>query len=66
MKIFTTILIILAIGLIAFNISVLDFDKPLLQGKSFVALIGILAAFCAVFILIIFKMSKRIEEKMKG
>ncbi len=66
MKIFTTILIILAIGLIAFNITVIDFDKPLLQGKSFVALVGILAAFCAVFILIIFKMSKRIDEKMKS
>jgi hypothetical protein len=30
-----------------------------------VALIGIMASFCAVFILLIFKMSKKIEEKLK-
>ena len=66
MKIFTLILIIISIGLIAFNISIIDFSKPLLQGKSFVAVVGIIAAICALFILIIFKMSKKIEEKMKG
>lgn len=66
MKIFTTLLIFLSIGLIGFNFTIIDFSKPLLEGKSFVALVGILASFCAVFILIIFKMSKKIEEKMKG
>jgi hypothetical protein len=29
-------------------------------------LVGIAAAFCAVFILLIFKMSKKIEEKLKN
>lgn len=66
MKIFTIVLIIISVGLIGFNISIIDYSKPLLQGKSFVALIGILAATCALFILIIFKMSKKIEEKLKG
>lgn len=66
MKIFTLVLIVISIGLIGFNISLLDFNKPLLQGKSFVAVIGIVASFCALFILILFKMSKKIEEKMKG
>lgn len=65
MKIFTTILIILAIALIIFNISQLDFNKPF-EGNSMVALIGIIASFCAVFILLIFKMSKKIEEKLKN
>jgi heme/copper-type cytochrome/quinol oxidase subunit 2 len=65
MKIFTTILIVLAVALIIFNISQLDFNKPF-EGNSMVALIGIIASFCAVFILLIFKMSKKIEEKLKN
>lgn len=65
MKIFTSILIILAFALIAFNITLLDFDN-LFGGDSLVGLIGIAASFCAVFILLIFRMSKMIEEKTKN
>jgi hypothetical protein len=63
MKIFTNVLIVLAIGLIIFNISLLDFSNPL-EGNSMIAFIGIAASFCAVLILVIFRMSKSIEEKM--
>lgn len=65
MKIFTTLLIFLAIGLIIFNFTLLDYNHPF-EGESVVALVGIAAAFCAVFILLIFKMSKKIEEKLKN
>ncbi|AWA29076.1 hypothetical protein HYN48_02665 [Flavobacterium magnum] len=65
MKIFTTILIFFALALIVFNITQLNF-KNLLVGDSLVALIGIVASFCAVFILIIFRMSKAIEHKTKN
>jgi heme/copper-type cytochrome/quinol oxidase subunit 2 len=65
MKIFTTILIVLAFALIIFNITLLDFEKPF-EGNSMIAMIGIVAAFCAVFILLIFKMSKKIEDKLKN
>lgn len=65
MKIFTTILIVLAFALIVFNVTLLDFEKPF-EGDSLVALIGIAAALCAVFILLIFKMSKKIEDKLKN
>jgi hypothetical protein len=65
MKIFTTFLIFVAVALIIFNVTMLDFNHPL-EGNSMVALIGIAAAFCAVFILLIFKMSKKIEEKLKN
>lgn len=65
MKIFTSILIILALALIVFNITLLDFDN-LFGGDSLVGLIGIAASFCAVFILLIFRMSKMIEEKTKN
>lgn len=64
MKVFTTILILIAVGLIIFNLTLLDFEKPL-EGNSLVALIGIVASFCAVFILLIFRMSKKIEDQLK-
>jgi tetrahydromethanopterin S-methyltransferase subunit E len=63
MRIFTNVLASLALGLIVFNISLLDFKHPL-EGNSMVAFIGIAASLCAVLILLIFKMSKKIEEKM--
>ncbi len=63
MKIFTNVLVSLALGLILFNISLLDFKHPL-EGSSMIAFIGIAASLCAVLILLIFKMSKKIEEKM--
>jgi hypothetical protein len=63
MKIFTTILIVLAVGLILFNIYLLDFNHPF-EGNSIIAFIGIAASVCAVLILLIFRMSKSIEEKM--
>jgi hypothetical protein len=63
MKLFTNVLVFLALGLIIFNITLLDFENPL-QGNSMVAFIGIAASICAVLILLIFRMSKNIEEKM--
>jgi hypothetical protein len=54
MKIFTNILVFLALALIIFNITLLDFQHPF-QGDSVVAFIGIAASFCAVLILLIFR-----------
>jgi len=65
MKIFTSVLVILALALIIFNITLLDFNH-LFEGDSMVALIGIASSFCAVFILLIFRMSKMIDEKSKN
>ncbi|ALM49528.1 hypothetical protein AMR72_11820 [Flavobacterium psychrophilum] len=64
MKIFIYTLLTIAAALIVFNITLLDFDN-LFEGNSLVALIGIIASLCAVCILIIFKMSKSIEEKTR-
>lgn len=63
MKIFTTVLMVLAVALIVFNITQLNF-KNLFKGDSLIALIGIAASFCAIIILIIFRMSKSIEDKL--
>lgn len=65
MKIFTTILIVIALALVIFNVTMLDLNKPF-EGNSMIALIGVVASFCAVFILLIFKMSKKIEDKLKN
>ena len=65
MKIFIYTLIAIAIGLIIFNITLLDFNN-LFEGDSLIALIGIIASLCAVCILIIFKKAKQIEEKTRN
>ncbi len=65
MKVFTTVIMFLAIALIVFNITLIDFSHPL-EGDSMIAFIGIFASFCAVLILLIFRMSKAIEEKTRN
>ena len=65
MKIFTSILVVLALALIVFNITLLDSDH-LFEGNSIIALIGIAASLCAIFILLIFRMSKMIQERTKN
>jgi len=61
MKVLIYILIAFALGLIVFNITMLNFDD-LLGGDSLIALIGIVASLCAICILLIFRMSKAIEK----
>ena len=63
MKIFTNILVFLAVALLIFNVTLIDFQNPL-KGDSMVALVGVFASFCAVLILLIFRISKKIVEKM--
>ena len=57
------ILIILAILLVAYNATILDFENPL-AGDSLIALIGVVAALCAIVLLLIFIASKKIEKKV--
>jgi hypothetical protein len=64
MKIFTNILVLLAVALLIFNVTLIDFQNPF-KGDSMVALVGVVASFCAVLILVIFRMSKKIIEKME-
>jgi len=64
MKIFIYILIAFAIVVVAYNLTILNFDA-LLVGDSAIALIGILAAGCVIVLLSIFLTSKAIERKAK-
>jgi hypothetical protein len=63
MKIFTYIVFALALVFIGVNAAMLDFAN-LFEGKSLIAIIGILATLCAVVLLLIFNMSKSIANKL--
>jgi H+/Cl- antiporter ClcA len=54
----------LALALIIFNFSKVNFDSPF-EGNSSVALIGVVCGFCAIFLMVIFRLSKMVEEKTK-
>jgi len=64
MKIFTIILSVLAIILIGFNSTKINLNDPF-SGESALALITILAALCALILLQILRISKRIEAQVK-
>jgi len=63
-KTFAVILILLALALIAFNVTLVDFEQPF-QGDSTIALIGIFASLCAIVLMLIFMTSKKIDKKLK-
>lgn len=65
MKILTIILSILAIALVIFNATKLNFEG-LLEGESFTALITMIIALCAVTLLQILRISKKIETLDKA
>lgn len=64
MKYLIIIFSIIAIALIAYNVTLIDFSAPF-EGQSTVALITIFAALCAILLLQILRISKKIEEKSK-
>lgn len=64
MKIFTIILIVLAVALIGYNATLINPDAPF-EGDGLVAIIGIVSALCAVLLLSIFNLSKKIQQKIK-
>ena len=65
MKIFQLILIVLALALAVYNATLINYDAPL-QGDSTIALIGVVASLCAIVLLLILNISKKIQDKIKG
>ncbi|MDO7542837.1 MAG: hypothetical protein ACKVJM_01185 [Flavobacteriales bacterium] len=63
MKIFIKVLMILALLMVVFNATKIDYNAPL-QGDSSVAVIGVLASTCALLLLFILLLSKKIAEKV--
>lgn len=62
-KKFTIVLIILALALIAYNVTVIDFNDPLGE-DSIIAVIGVVAALCAIVLLLILLTSRKIQKKI--
>jgi len=62
-KTISIILIVLAVALIAFNVTLLNFEN-LFEGDSIIALIGIVASLCAIVLLLIYMTSKKIQSKL--
>jgi uncharacterized protein YacL len=64
MKYFSITIIIIATVLGFFNVSKIDTQAPF-EGESIIALITLLASLCAIILMWILLVSKRIEEKVK-
>ncbi|MAZ25961.1 MAG: hypothetical protein CL868_02650 [Cytophagaceae bacterium] len=62
MKILIYVILALASALFIFNVAQVDFADPF-TGKSEIAVISCLACGCAILLLIILIMSRRIAEK---
>ncbi|WP_104734858.1 hypothetical protein [Hanstruepera ponticola] len=65
MKIISAILSIIAVALIIYNAMMVDLNNPF-EGDSLIALITIFAALCAIILLQILMVSKKIEAKSKS
>lgn len=61
----TIILVISALGLIVYNVTLVDFENPF-AGNSIIALIGIMASLCAIVLLLLFNASKKVEKKFNS
>ena len=64
MKIFSYIVFAIATILIIFNLTKINFSQPF-EGDSSIALIGVVAGLCAIVLILIFNISKTIDQKTK-
>jgi divalent metal cation (Fe/Co/Zn/Cd) transporter len=64
MKIIIPLFIIIAIGLIIYNLTIVNFSNPL-EEDSRIALIGIGTAACAIVLMLLLRTSRKIAEKKK-
>jgi hypothetical protein len=64
MKIALPLLMILAVGMCVFNLVQIDWNSPM-DGKSSVAVIGVMASASSFLLLLILMLSKKIAKKLK-
>ncbi|MRI00946.1 hypothetical protein GH721_10445 [Kriegella sp. EG-1] len=62
-KFLSIILIVSALALIIYNVTLVNFENPL-EGNSIIAIIGIVASLCAIILILIYNTSKKIEKKI--
>ncbi len=65
MKIVTYVLMAIAFAMVIFNLTMIDYSQ-LSHEKNFVAFIGVFAAICAILILLIFRLTSILTEKIKS
>jgi len=65
MKTFLRIMALLALGMMIFNATMIDWETPT-EGDSLVAIIGILASGSALLLIWILLLSLKINAKQKG
>ncbi|MGB1971609.1 MAG: hypothetical protein ACPHSE_03850 [Flavobacteriaceae bacterium] len=65
MKNFLRLLILLAIGMMIFNATIIDWEAPT-QGDSMVAIIGVVASGSALVLIWILFLSLKINAQQKG
>lgn len=63
-KTLSIILVVCAVALIAYNVTLIDFSNPF-EGNSVVAIIGVMASLCAIVLILIFYTSKKIQKKFE-
>jgi len=63
-KTLAIILVVCAVALIAYNVTLIDFSKPF-EGNSIVAIIGVMASLCAIVLILIFYTSKKIQKNIE-
>ena len=56
---------VLSFGMVIFNITQVNWDDPLSE-KSYIAVIGIMAALCAFLLLLLLILSKKISKKLNS
>lgn len=62
MKIFIPVAILVALALLIYNVTIVDWSAPF-QGNSTIALIGVVACACAITLLLILRTSRKIARK---
>ncbi|ASV30029.1 hypothetical protein [Maribacter cobaltidurans] len=63
-KTLSIILVVCAVALIAYNVTLIDFEDPF-EGNSIVAVIGVMASLCAIVLILIFYTSKKIQKNLE-
>ncbi|MCB0375261.1 MAG: hypothetical protein KDD04_05020 [Sinomicrobium sp.] len=64
MKYFSGVLIAIAVAVIIYNSTLINVDAPF-EEESLIALIGIVSALCAILLLVVFMLSRKIQRKIK-
>jgi len=65
MKYFIYVLIVIGLGLIIFNTTKIDFSNPF-AGDSAIAAIGIVAAACAILLMVILRSALKVKQRKKN